>query len=396
MTRTAEVQRSWKGPALWSRGFRPFFLAAALWAVAAIGVWPPFFMGEIAIPTAFSPVDWHVHEMIYGYGSAVVVGFLLTAIPNWTGRLPVAGWPLALLVGLWVSGRIAVFFSAEVGWLLAALLDTAFLLIFAIVAAREVFAGRNLRNVKVVVLVLALAVANASFHFEAITSGTAVFSSRAGLAVIVFLILLIGGRVVPSFTHNWFARQNIATRPAPFGRPDGMVMLMSGLALISWIADPDGNLTGILSLIVGLANFWRLSRWRGWRAWSDRLVLVLHVGFFFATLGFLVASAYALAPRLVPPAVAVHVWAIGAIGAMTLAVMSRATLGHTGQVLAASPATQFIYLAVVVAMALRVAMEFVPNLSVPMMYGAAIAWVAAFTGFATVYGPMLARPPRRI
>ncbi|MDT3376941.1 NnrS family protein [Labrys neptuniae] len=395
MRRTAETQRSWKGAALWSRGFRPFFLAAGLWAVAAVAVWPPFFTGEIAIPTAFSPVDWHVHEMIYGYGSAVVAGFLLTAIPNWTGRLPVAGWPLALLAGLWISGRIAVFFSAKVGWLLAASLDTAFLLIFATVAAREVFAGRNLRNIKVVVLVLALAVANAGFHFEATASGTAVFFARAGLALIVFLILLIGGRVVPSFTHNWLARKNIAVRPAPFGKPDGMVMLLSGLALISWIADPDGNLTGILSLVAGLANFWRLSRWRGWVAWSDRLVLVLHVGFFFVTLGFLVAGAHTVKPDIVSPAATVHVWAIGAIGTMTLAMMTRATLGHTGRGLAASPATQFIYLAVMVAMALRVAMEFVPNLSVPMMYGAAIAWVAAFAGFATVYGPMLVRPPRR-
>ncbi|QEN84732.1 NnrS family protein [Labrys sp. KNU-23] len=395
MRRTAETQRSWKGAALWSRGFRPFFLAAGLWAVAAVAVWPPFFTGEIAIPTAFSPVDWHVHEMIYGYGSAVVAGFLLTAIPNWTGRLPVAGWPLALLAGLWISGRIAVFFSAKVGWLLAASLDTAFLLIFATVAAREVFAGHNLRNIKVVVLVLALAIANAGFHFEATAGGTAVFSARAGLAVIVFLILLIGGRVVPSFTHNWLARKNIAVRPAPFSKPDGMVMLLSGLALISWIADPDGNLTGILSLVAGLANFWRLSRWRGWVAWSDRLVLVLHVGFFFVTLGFLVAGAHTVKPDIVSPAATVHVWAIGAIGTMTLAMMTRATLGHTGRGLVASSATQFIYLAVVVAMALRVAMEFVPNLSVPMMYGAAIAWVAAFAGFATVYGPMLVRPPRR-
>jgi uncharacterized protein involved in response to NO len=124
---------------LWSRGFRPFFLGAALWAVAAIAIWLPFFTGEIAIPTAFSPVVWHIHEMIYGYGAAVIAGFLLTAIPNWTGRLPLAGWPLGLLSGLWAVGRGAVFFSATVARVPAALVDAAFLLLFAALAAREVW-----------------------------------------------------------------------------------------------------------------------------------------------------------------------------------------------------------------------------------------------------------------
>jgi uncharacterized protein involved in response to NO len=107
------------------RGFRPFFLGAGLWAVSAIAVWLPFFTGRVEIPTAFSPVDWHVHEMIYGYGAAVIAGFLLTAISNWTGRLPVAGWRLALLSGLWAVGRGAVFFSAAIGWGPGAVIDTA-------------------------------------------------------------------------------------------------------------------------------------------------------------------------------------------------------------------------------------------------------------------------------
>jgi len=379
---------------LWSLGFRPFFLAASAWAVAAIAVWPPFFTGDLVIPTAFSPVDWHVHEMIYGYGSAVVAGFLLTAIPNWTGRPPVVGRPLALLVGLWGMGRIAVFFSAAMGWLLAASLDAAFLVIFAVVAAREIFAARSLRNLKVVVLVLALAVANACFHAEAAERGTATISTRAGLSVIVFLILLIGGRVVPSFTQNWFARKNIATRPAPFGKPDGAVMFFSAVALALWVADPDRSATGALLLAAGAANLWRLSRWRGWATWPDRLVLVLHVGFFLASLGFLCAGAHALKPELVSSAAAAHVWGVGAIGAMTLAMMSRATLGHTGRALVASPATQLIYLGVIASMAARVAMEFLPALAAPMMYGAAIAWIGAFAGFLAVYGRMLAGPKR--
>jgi len=394
MKRSAEIQRSWSGPALWSRGFRPFFLGAALWAVTAIAIWPPFFTGALEIPTAFSPVDWHIHEMIYGYGSAVVAGFLLTAIPNWTGRLPVAGWPLVLLATLWAAGRAAVFFSAKMGWMPAALLDAAFLLTFAAVAAREVIAGKNRRNIKVVVLILMLAAANAGFHIEAAMTGAASISARAGLAVIVFLILLIGGRVVPSFTHNWLARKEFVARPMPLGRLDGGVMALSALALLLWIANPEWNLTGTLLLAAGAANFWRLSRWQGWKTRSDRLVLVLHAGFFLAALGFLFASVHAFAPSLVSSATAAHIWAIGAIGAMTLAMMTRATLGHTGRALAASKATQFIYLSVIAAMLARLAMEFFPVATMPLMYGAAIAWVAAFAGFVIVYGRMLAGPNR--
>jgi uncharacterized protein involved in response to NO len=394
MKRTAETQRSWRGAALWSRGFRPFFLAAALWAVAAIAIWPPFFTGRIELPTAFAPMDWHIHEMIYGYGSAVIAGFLLTAIPNWTGRLPVAGSPLALLTALWVAGRAAVLLSAKIGWMTAALLDTAFLVTFAMVVAREVLAGKNWRNIKVVALVFLLAAANASFHVEAAMAGAASISARAGLAVIIFLILLIGGRVVPSFTHNWLAKNQAAVRPMSFSRTDERIMLLSALALVLWVINPDRPWAGAVLLVAGVANLWRLSRWYGWAVRSDWLVLVLHAGFLLAASGFLFASAHAFWPGLISPAVTAHVWAIGGIGSMTLAMMTRATLGHTGRALAASGATRFIYLAVISAMLARITMEFFPAAMLSLMHGAAIIWMMAFGGFVIVYGPMLARSAR--
>ncbi len=389
------TRRAWQGAALWSRGFRPFFLAAGLWAVAALAIWPPLFTGEIEIPTAFSPVDWHVHEMIFGYGAAVVAGFLLTAIPNWTGRLPVAGRPLMLLCFLWALGRVAVFASAVIGEPAAAALDAAFLLMFAAVAAREVIAGRSLRNVKVVALVLVLAAANIGFHAEAVITGAAPYASRAGLAGLVLLILLVGGRVVPSFTHNWLAKRGLAARPTPFGQADGLVMALSALALGLWVVIPDEPVTGGCLLASGAANLWRLSRWRGWTTRSDRLVLVLHAGFLFAALGFLAAGAHALSPGHVSSAVGIHVWAVGAVGTMTLAMMTRATLGHAGKELVASKGTQAIYLGVAVAAGARVAMECFPNLALPLMCAAALAWIFAFAGFLAGYAPLLARPLAR-
>jgi len=381
--------RLWRGAAMLSRGFRPFFFAAGAWAVIGMGVWPPFFEGRIEVPTAFSPVDWHAHEMIFGYVGAVIAGFLLTATPNWTGRLPVVGLPLMGLAALWAAGRIAVFLSAEIGRVPAALIDAAFLAVFACLIGREVMNGRDRRNLKVVGLVLALALDNVAFHIEDARFGLAEFSTRAALGLIVMLILLIGGRVAPSFTNNWLARMKLAERPAPFSKADAAILALSAAALALWIAAPEGVATGALALLAGAANLWRLSRWQGIAARRDALVFVLHAGFFFAAAGFLVAGAGALWPSRIPYAAGVHVWAIGAIGVMTLAMMTRATLGHSGRPLVASGATQAAYLCVVVALVARLAMAFAPQFASPMMDLAAGAWMLAFALFLFIYGPIL-------
>ncbi|MDR3373369.1 MAG: NnrS family protein [Ancalomicrobiaceae bacterium] len=392
--RTAARQRRWSGPALWSRGFRPFFLAAGLWAIIAIVVWPFVFIGAIALPTRFAAVDWHVHEMLFGYGAAVIAGFLLTAVPNWTGRLPVAGYPLMALAAIWVAGRVAVMVSGSIGWAAAAVVDCAFLVALAALIAREVVEGKATRNLKVAAVVLVLAGANVGFHVEAAMLGTAAVSIRAGLAGIVFLILLIGGRVVPSFTHNWLARQGVAERPVPLNRADAAVMVLSGVALIAWIVEAPWFVAAPLLVAGGIGNFWRLARWQGVRTFGDRLVLVLHAGFFFVALGFLFASAQAFRPDLVTAAAAVHVWAIGGIGTMTLAMMTRVTLGHSGRVLVASPGTQAVYAAVLIAATARVGLEFLPAYTIELLFVAAAGWVAAFVGFVILYWSALTeRPP---
>ncbi len=388
---SAAAARAWRGAAILSRGFRPFFLAAGVWALVGMALWPAVLTGAIVLPTALSAVDWHAHEMIFGYGGAVVAGFLLTAIPNWTGRLPVAGVPLAALAALWAAGRIAVFASSAIGRPVAAAIDASFLIVFAVLVAREVAAGRNWRNLKMAGLVLALALVNVAFHGEDARSGLAEVSTRAALGLMVMPILLIGGRVTPSFTGNWLAKAGLGPRPLPFGKPDGAVMALSGLSLLSWIAAPEGVATGALTLATGAANLWRLSRWRGLSARKDPLVLVLHAGFFFAAAGFLAVGAHALWPSQIPYAVGVHVWAMGAIGVMTLAMMTRATLGHSGRALVASKGTLFAYLCVSAALLARIAMAFLPDFALPLMHVAAAAWLLAFAAFLFVYGPMLVR-----
>jgi uncharacterized protein involved in response to NO len=385
--------RAHQGWALLANGFRPFFLFGSVYAALAILVWLPAFYGEITLTSAFAPRDWHVHEMLYGYLPAVITGFLFTAIPNWTGRLPLQGTPLLVLVTVWIAGRLAVTFSAETGWLVAMLIDAGFLLLVAAAAAREILAGRNWRNLNVVVLVLLMLAGNVAFHLEAHFHGAADTGIRIGIAVVVLLISLIGGRIIPSFTRNWLVRENPGRLPAPFGRFDIIVVAIGALALVGWIVGSASPFTGTALAIAGVLHLVRLARWAGDRTWRERLLLILHVGYAFVPIGFLLNAASAFG--LVAGSAGIHAWMAGAAGIMTLAVMSRATLGHTGQQLTASATTQAIYVAIVVAALSRICAVIEPDHSELLLHLAAFAWAAAFLGFALSFGPLLVGADRR-
>ncbi len=379
-------RRDYAGPALFAYGFRPFFLAAGLWAAFGILLWLPQFLGLVTLPTLFGPLDWHIHEMLYGYVAASIAGFLLTAIPNWTGRLPVSGWPLAALAALWLAGRVAILVSAEIGGVLAATIDVSFLVTLAAVAAREIIAGKNWRNLRVLVVLGVLAAGNIVFHAEVLMQGAADYGIRIALAAVVGMIMLIGGRIVPSFTSNWLTRNNPGRKPAPFSRFDMAVLAVSVVALLAWIAAPFAATTGALLLIAGALHVVRLARWAGDRTLRDRLVLILHVAYGFVPLGFLLTGAANLWPQ-VPASAGIHAWTAGAVGLMTLAVMTRATLGHTGHALQAGTATHAIYALVLLAAVLRIFAAFTGSLTLVDYAGG--AWVAGFATFVVVYGRLL-------
>ena len=379
--------RDYRGPTLLSYGFRPFFLLGAIYAGLTILAWLPLFNGELVLSTAFGPIDWHVHEMLYGYLPAVVTGFLLTAIPNWTGRLPIQGMPLLTLVAVWLAGRVAVTFSAEIGWLLAAIIDVSLLILVIAATAREIVAGKNWRNLRVIAMVTLLLAGNVAFHLEAHFNGSAEYGARIGIAAIVLLLAVIGGRIIPSFTRNWLARENPGRLPAPFARFDVAVIGLSAATLALWIAQPVGKITAAALMATGALHIVRLARWAGDRTWRDRLVLILHVGYAFVPFGFLLAGAAAI--DLVPADTGTHAWTVGAAGTLTLAVMTRASLGHTGYALNASAVTQAIYAAVVIASFARICSSLEPAWSQSLLHIAALAWVAAYFGFAASYGPLL-------
>jgi uncharacterized protein involved in response to NO len=377
------------GPALLSAGFRPFFLFGALYAAGLGLVWAGALMGRVAIPTAFSPVDWHVHEFLYGGVAAAVAGFLLTAIPNWTGRLPIRGAPLAALVLAWLAGRVAVSASAHLPAPVVAAADLAFLVLLAAAAAREIVAGRNWRNLRVLAPLAVLIAANALFHWEAAGLGEADVARRLAIAAVLALVMLIAGRIVPSFTRNWLVRENPGRLPAPFGAFDGLAMAAALVALLAWIGAPDSPAAGALLLAAGALHAARLARWAGERTLREPLLLVLHVAYAFVPLGFALAGLAAFG--LVPASAGQHAWTVGAMGGMTLAVMSRATLGHTGGDLTAGPALQAAFLFMLLAASARIGASLVPEQAVAFYHLAAVGWAAAYLTFVLALGPRLVR-----
>lgn len=379
---TAAQRRAYAGPALFSFGFRPFFLFGSAWAALIVPLWLGAFVH--GGPQAFTR-DWHIHEMLFGFLAAVIAGFLTTAIPNWTGRMPVIGAPLGGLFGLWVAGRLAMLFPGAVSYAV----DSLFLIAFAAVVWREVLAGRNWRNLPVCLLISVFALANVAFHLT--RAGGLAAGERIGLAAATVLITLIGGRIIPSFTRNWLTARSAPALPAPTGRLDQGCLALTAAAAGSWAILPDHPLAGAALVAAGLANLLRLARWRGWATWREPLVAILHLGYSWLGVALVLIGASVLDPD-VPRTAGIHALTAGAIGVMTLAVMTRASRGHTGRVLAADRATLAIYLAINLAAASRVTAAFLPPHHVALLTASAVLWSLAFGGFAAAYGRMLLTP----
>jgi len=383
--------RPFAGPALLRQGFRPFFLGAGIWAVAAMVLWIGAVQGYVAIPTAFDPIGWHAHEMLFGFVVAAIAGFLLTAIPNWTGRMPLQGMPLAALLAVWLAGRAAVFGSAWIGSGIAAALDLSFLALLLAVVSREILAGRNWRNLPMPVVLGGLLVANGLTHADAVgLAATGPLGQRLGIGIVILLVGLVGGRIIPSFTLNWLKKRGGSNLPASFGVLDRGALALAAAALAIWVSAPESQIGGAALIAAGVASLVRLARWRGNLTLPEPLVWSLHLGFVWVGVGLPLVGLSALLPD-VPPAAGLHALTAGAMGGMTLAVMTRATLGHTGRPLTANRRTAAVYLLVAAAATLRVAAPFLPDLYLALLWTSGLAWCTAFGLFVVHYGRMLSR-----
>lgn len=378
------------GPAVLSYGFRPFFLGAGLFAPLAMLAW----IGAMSLGwpiggTTYGALAWHAHEMVIGYTVAALAGFLLTAIPNWTGRLPVSGRPLLVLVLTWLAGRLAMLQPDLLGLYPAAAIDGVFLPLLAAIAGREIVAGHNWKNLKILVALVLLTAVNLTFHAMVLTGGDPTLAFRAGVAVFVALVGVIGGRIIPSFTRNWLTKAGAKLLPAPFGRFDGVAMAALVLALITWTVLPGELPAAIVAGLAALLQTLRLWRWRGIMVLEEPLLLVLHVGYLFIPLG-LVGVALEGIGLLGGPSV-LHIFTVGVIGTMTLGLMSRATRAHTGHKLTASAVTSIGYLALVFAAVLRPFAELLPAHYHTLLGAAGSCWILAFVLFVGECGPMLVR-----
>jgi len=391
MTAVSEEDRLRRArlPAVLDYAFRPMFLAAGSWALVALALWLAMFFGYVQLPTRFDPLAWHIHEMLFGFVMAAVAGFLLTAIPNWTGRLPVRGFRLAALAGLWLLGRLACLISADLPAWLAVLADLAFPAALLAVAAREIITGRNWRNLPMTAPLALFIIADLLMHLESL--GVAVPAGlgwRLAVGAPIVLISVIGGRIIPSFTRNWLFKRKSPRLPSPQHMLDTAAVVLLAAALILWAFLPHHRMTGALLIVAAVLNAVRLGRWAGVASWLEPLLFILHIGYAWMAAGtaLLGLSIFNIG---VPVASAIHALTAGATAVMILAVMPRVTLGHTGRALTANRATVAVFALINAAAVARVCASWHTEFMTILLLVAGACWIAAFGLFELVYGPML-------
>jgi len=391
--RIAEIKRKAEaGPTILQHSFRPFFMAAGFWAMLAVPFWLTSYMGVLVLPAGFDGLLWHQHEMLFGFAGAAIAGFILTAIPNWTGRLPVSGWRLGLLVSFWLAGRLGFLAAASIGPIAAAVLDLSFLTTLVVIIAREIISGKNWRNLPVLVLISFFALGNWLVHFESSgIAATAELGIRLSIFVLAILVAVIGGRIVPSFTRNWLVGRGAEVVPKPMGRFDTVALAALIIFVVAQVIVPDYQLTSYLALLAGGLHGFRLVRWRGWAIFAEPLMWVLHLGYAWLAVALILIGLAGLTD-IVPATAAIHALTVGAFGTMILAVMTRASLGHTGRELTATPGTTVIFILITIAAILRVGAPFLNDQSLSMTWISGITWTAAYGLFTVLYFPVFTQP----
>lgn len=371
-------------------GFRPFFLLAGLHAALSLVAWVGVLQGWLAAPGGWPPATLHAHEMIFGFATAALAGFMLTAVPSWTKAGPVRGWRLAALVLVWLGGRAAAASDADPA--VYAALDLAFLPGLAACVAPGILRASSKRNAVLLVILAVIWVANTGCHAAVLGAGfvSARWGLEFGLALFVLLIALIGGRIVPPFT---IGGTRMAGRPVEIAAVPGLdraVMVTTAAWAASLALDLPDAAVAVAAALAAAANAARFLRWHTFATLRIPLVWILHVG--YAWLVFGLAAAAGAAAGLWPKAAALHALGAGAVATMILAIMSRAALGHTGRKLEAASLTTAAYVLVTLGAAARVIASLIETDTQRLVAGAGLAWAAGFLLYLVVYVPILLRP----
>ncbi|NOZ43518.1 MAG: NnrS family protein [Alphaproteobacteria bacterium] len=377
--------------AVFSAGFRVFFPLAALAAVVILSYWVLLVTGIVSyLPSRFSPVSWHQHEMIFGVVALIIIGFLYTAVPNWTGRPTPTGWTLATLGLIWFLGRVTIFFSALLPAWLPLIIDGIFLPLAIIGIVTALVGGKNKRNYFLPILILLFAGLNIASYVAAL--GWIDYDEKrfflTAVFFIIFLMNVIGGRIIPSFTRGKYPAIRITT-------PAILLPLSAGLILavaLAFLFNASPMIIGGIAFFAGIVTLMRSLSWQGWRVAADPLVFVLHLAYFWIPVGFfLVAYGGFFNPAAISPAI--HVFTVGAIGSMTLGVMSRATLGHSGQALKNEKILTIIFVSVNLAALSRVILPLVTDGNyAAILQGAGSLWILAYGLFLLRFTLSFIRP----
>lgn len=392
-------------PPVLSVGLRPFFLVAGLYAVAAMTAWMAWLilhsMNAVVVSPTISVAAhlWHGHEMLFGYAAAAVSGFMLTAVPNWTGTRPVSGTPLLILVAVWLAGRFAMWFSTFLPAGVVAAIDMAHLPLLAGFIAVALMKRPAARNLIFLGLFVLLILANGMIHAQwtGLTEDTAPRGLALAVMTFVLLIVIIGGRIVPAFTRNALTRRD-ASQPMPASSipVDALSIASVAVLAVAVSAGAGDQTTGWVAVVATIANVVRFSRWRGVATLREPILWSLHLGYGFVLAG-LGAVALSRLTDLLSPTAAMHVLSIGAVGCMTLAVMTRAALGHTGRALKVSGPITLSYGMVALAALVRgIGLELFPAHYYTVIFAAGALWIAGFAIFSAVYVPILIGPGRTV
>ncbi len=374
-----------------AKGFRPFFLLAALFAAAILPFWLLVHVGELRPSPYFDATSWHAHEMLFGYTVAVIAGFLLTAVGNWTERETLVGLPLLGLCALWLAGRVAMTFPQLLPTVGPAVLDVAFLPVLLVVLARPLVAARNRRNYVMLVVLSALALANLAMHLDALglLPGWSRRAALAALDVVVLLLLVMAGRLLPMFTRNATRFATIRSVPALDVAAIGVMALLTVLDIaIPGSAEQRG--TGLVAALAGALAGARAVHWGARATARHPLLWILHAGYAWIPVGLLLRALATLDTRI-PATLATHALTVGALGALTLGMMSRVALGHTGRMLEVPRPAVGAFVLVTVAALVRVGGPLVlPSRYLASVVVAGVLFSCAFALYAVAYARILA------
>ncbi len=381
------------GPVLLSYGFRPFYLGAGVWAIVTMAIWICAIEGWLDFANIYGQSAWHAHELLFGFMPAVLVGYLMTTVPNWSGRFPLSGQPLALLALIWLAGRVSMLMVGETTVLVTLLVDWMFLPLFALFCLREVWVARRIADAKPILCVSSLAFLNGGFHIEAVTEGDVGAWARAGLSVYVLLIAATAGKLIPSFTNSWLARAGWP-RLAPGNHMiDRVVLITTLFAAMMWTLAPSGPFTALLAVAAAGSHLLRAGAWFRVAILRSSMIAAMQISYGFIPLGLLGIGASAL--ELLGPLAAMHLLAIGAVSGMMLAIMNRSIRLHTGRHEQLSWLLRLSVPCVLFAACFRGAGDLIPGAYETLIAMAGLFWISAFVFFLADNAVLLCRVQRQ-